>query len=273
MSPPARRARSAAGSAYAAGVSAFARVRCSLRTTLIWGPLVGSLGCQSAETKACLGGYESAQALVLKVDAKSAASVGESLKSVESALTACRSANRHDEVDQLVKARNQLSAQLSALERRARRKRVQEPTAEELARLQREGDPSCPRGQAYRVKGAAKEIRCTGPLLAEMTLAQAKDHFEELGYRVTSPSASALAVERGAERYDLSFVAPDSPARCIVIVPPPGLPWQEALARAAGANPGRLKNPGSVKTARGSLDYTVDETKVIIRLGECSSAS
>jgi hypothetical protein len=228
----------------------------------------GGSGCDSPETKRCLAAYESAQARVLKVDPKSKASVGESLAAVESALAGCRTANRHTEVDQLIKAKNELAAQSELLERRARRKRAKVPTPEELRRLEREGDPSCPRGQAYRVEGS-KDIRCTGPVLVEMTLPQAKAHFEELDYKIRTPAPTTLAVEHGAERYDFTYSRAEGPPSCVVLTPAPGLPWQEAVARATGANPGRLKNPGSLNTTRGPLVFTVDEAKVIIRLGEC----
>lgn len=228
-------------------------------------------GCQDAGTKACLAQYESAQQLVLKVQARERESVSESLRAVESALTACRAANRHGEVDQLTKAQNELSAQLSLLDRRARRKSAK-PSPEELRRLEREGDPTCPRGQAYR-QGGSKEIRCTGPVLVDMTFPQVKAHFEEQDFLVRTPSENTLEVERGAERYRFVY-APgkrEAPATCVVLTPPPGLPWREALARATGERPGRLKNPGSVKTAAGERAYTVDEDKVIVRLGDCST--
>lgn len=104
-----------------------------------------------------------------------------------------------------------------------------------------------------------------------MSLAQAKTHFQNIDYRVSSPSPTTLRAEHGAERYDFTYASEHATTpRCIVIVPAPGLPWQEALARATGANPGRLKNPGTVKTKAGSVAFTVDEEKVIIRLGDCA---
>lgn len=228
-----------------------------------------ALACESAETKRCLAAYEAAQGRVAKVEAKSKPSVSESLDAVEAALTACRTANRQGEVDQLTRARNELSAQVGALDRRARRK-SSKPSPEELARLQKEGDPSCPRGQAYRVKGALQEIRCTGPHLVEMKLEQVRAHFEEQDYRVRAPSSTTLEVERGAERYTFYYGAgPSAPPRCVVLVPAPGLPWAEALARATGANPSRLKNPGTVRVGQGVLPFRVDEQKVIVRVGDC----
>lgn len=237
--------------------------------TLTAGALAG-LGCQSAQGKACLAEYASAQKSVLAVEAKSSESVRTSLKAVEGALESCRSAGRHDEVEQLIQARNELSAQLGLLERRSKRKLRKEPTATEILELEKRGDPSCPRGQAYR-HGTSKEIRCTGPQLLEMGFNDAKRYFEEQDYRVRSTSPTLLEAEHGAESYRLIYAKPNSPgpAACAVLVPAPGVPWEEALARASGANPGRLKNDRTVRVRSDSVPYTVDEKNVIIRIGSC----
>lgn len=235
--------------------------------------LVGAalLGCESAETKACLTSYAAAQEQVTKVDAKSKPSVEASLTGVEAALAACKRAQRHGEVDQLISAKNQLVAQVGALDRRAARKSRKAPSAEELKRLEKEGDPSCPKGQAYRPEGA-KEIRCTGPQLAEMSANVAARYFEELGFRVKRPAPSRVEAEHGAERTTLVYADPpgDTAPRCIQLVPAPDIPWLEALTRATGANPSKLKSTtGKVKLTQGELSYVVDEKHNSIQLGDC----
>jgi hypothetical protein len=205
------------------------------------------------------------------VDPKSKPSVEQSLAAVEAALSTCRSAGRHGEVDQLVNVKTPLVAQVGALERRAARARRVEPTADELVRLQIEGDRVCPRGQAYRPEGG-KEIRCIGPQVAEMTAAEARRYFENVGQRVKRPTETKLEVEHGAERTTLVYPSIDPGARplCVVVVPAPGIPWLEALARTTGANPARIKAPsGTVRLAQGELAYAVDEQNVVIRIGEC----
>ncbi len=235
--------------------------------------LVGGalLGCESAETKACLTSYAAAQEKVTAVDAKSKPSVEASLGAVEAALATCKQAQRHGEVDQLISAKNQLVAQVGALDRRAKRKARKAPSAEELKRLEKEGDPSCPKGQAYRPEGS-KEIRCIGPQLAEMSAGVAARYFEELGFRVTRPAPSRVEAEHGAERTTLVYAAPpgDSAPRCIELVPAPDIPWLEALTRATGVNPSKLKSTtGKVKLTQGELSYVVDEKNNSIQLGDC----
>lgn len=255
-------------SAYAfdVAVSRFAWTRFHFVT--IVGAVTG-LSCESAQGKACLAGYAAAQTEVLEVDAKSSDSVGTSLQTVETALQACRAAGRHEEVEQLIKARNELSAQLGLLDRRAKRRLRKEPSPAEVAELEKRGDPNCPKGQAYRHKDS-KEIRCTGRQLVELGFNKAKDYFEEQGYRVRSPSPTTLEAEHGAERYQFIYSSPASsdPATCVVLVPAPGVPWEEALARAAGANPRRLKDR-TVRIGSDQVPYTVDDKNVILRIGNC----
>jgi hypothetical protein len=241
--------------------------------SLVLAFLTGSpgLACESARTRACLGAYAGAQEAVKAVEAKSKSSVERSLAAVEGALTTCKGAERHGEVDQLVKVKNELVAQIGALDRRAARAGKKEPTAEELEELAKNGDPECPRGQAYRPEGG-KEIRCVGPQLAEMTATEARRYFENLGYRVQRPTETRLEVEHGAERTTLVYPSIDPGARplCVIAVPAPGIPWLEALTRVTGANPARVKSPsGKVRLSQGELAYAVDEKNTVVRIGEC----
>ena len=118
----------------------------------------------------------------------------------------------------------------------------------------------------------AKEIRCTGPQLAEMSAGVAARYFEELGFRVKRPAASRVEAEHGAERTTLLYADPpgSSAPRCIELVPAPDIPWREALTRATGVNPSKLKTAsGQVKLAQGELPYVVDEKINAVKLGDC----
>ena len=98
---------------------------------------------------------------------------------MKSALAACRAAQRNDEVDNLVKARNELDAQLDALERRAKRKPRRELSPDEMTALEKDGDPTCPKGQSYQLDKKRKEVKCTGPQLVEMPRDDVKRYYEE----------------------------------------------------------------------------------------------
>jgi hypothetical protein len=145
-------------------------------------------------------------------------------------------------------------------------------SAEELARLVEDGDPSCPKGQAYKPKNAEQQIRCTGPKLADMNFAQAHDFYANRGFKVHVKDAQ-LKAEYGSESYTYDFANKDDPkpARCIHVFAPPGISWQESVARLTGALPHRLKEGQPVKTGRGELPltHTSDDTQAIYRLGHC----
>jgi hypothetical protein len=230
------------------------------------------LGCESAAARTCSSEYAASQQKVLKVDAKSKDSVADSLVAVKSALAACRAAQRNDEVDHLVKAKNELEAQLDALDRRSKRRPRRELSPEQMTELEKSGDPSCPKGQSYRLDKKRKEVKCTGPQLVEMPRDDVKRYYEERGYRVNDVPPNDVRIERGAEQYSYSYpsaAASDRP-KCAKLVPPHGMPWKEALARATGKHPEKLEPKGTLELAQGSLPYEVDEKNVVIRIGVCN---
>jgi len=229
-----------------------------------------ALGCESAATRACAQEYASSQQQVLKVDPKSADSLRSSLVAVKSALAACKSAQRNDEVDHLVRARNELGAQLEVLEKRAQRKPRRDLSPDELARLEKEGDPTCPKGQTFHLENK-KEVKCTGVQIVEMPREDVKRYFDERGYRTKDVPPNVVRVERGGEQYTFTYpsaAASDRPS-CAVIVPPQGMPWEEALARATGKQPHKLEPKGTFAALQGELPYEVDQKNVVVRIGAC----
>jgi hypothetical protein len=239
---------------------------------VVTGACLAAIGCESAASRACSNEYAASQQKVLQVDPKSSDSVRSSLDAVNVALAACKAAQRNDAVDNLVKARNDLSAQRDALERRARRKPKRDLSPDEVARLEKEGDPSCPKGQTYHLENK-KAVKCTGAQLVEMPREDVKRYFDERGYRTNDVPPNGVRVERGAEQYRFTYpsgAAADRPS-CVVLVPPHGMPWKEALARATGKHPEKLEATGSIAAQQGELPYTVDEKNVVVRIGSCPS--
>ncbi|MBM4363313.1 MAG: hypothetical protein FJ104_11575 [Deltaproteobacteria bacterium] len=230
-------------------------------------------GC-SAETKHCHEVMTTAQAEVAKVDSKSEESVRASLTAVEGAIAACQAASRGQEVQQLTQAKNQLSGHLTYLEKRAARPAEKARTPEELARVLRDGDPACPRGQAYRPKGADREVRCTGPQPVDMTRDRAARYLEERGFTVRrTDDPPELRAEHGAELlvFRHASSAPDAAPRCVLLYPPPGMSWQEAAARVTGVPPQKLDKATTVRAERGQIPMKVEDTekKVRVDLGDC----
>jgi hypothetical protein len=242
---------------------------------LVLGILLAA-GCRDKATAECQAQLTAAQPIVSKVDGASAANVQAALDAVERALTACRAASRSTEVDQLNGARNELRTQLVALERRAGRKKRSKPSPAEVEEAIKRGDPSCPRGMAYKAEGSEREIRCTGPQPVRMNLAVARDYYKGLGYSVTvADQPTVLKAEYGAELFVFAYAsANDSqPPRCLTLYPAPQMPWQEAVARATGAKLNKIKLGAPVPLPDGEVPLRVDEgsDKLVIYLGNCGS--
>jgi hypothetical protein len=218
----------------------------------------------------------SAQDIVKNVDARDKTSVEKSLVAVDMALTACEQAGRNTERDELARAKNELRAHLDSLDRRANRPPPKTRTPEEIAQLVANGDPDCPKGQAYKDKDSKKEIRCIGALPVDMNWSKAEGYFRHRGFKVTSTDTPpVLKAEYGAELFVFTYAAPkdSNPPKCLVLYPAPDITWEEATSRATGTPPSRLKKGGTVHTDHGEIPLRVDEgeSKLIVRLGDCDA--
>jgi hypothetical protein len=226
------------------------------------------------EANSCHERMSSAQSIVARVDGKSATSVQASLAAVEEAYAVCEKAKLGAEREQLLKAKNELSAQLELLERRANRKKRVAPSADELARLAKSGDPTCPKGQAYKPRESPSEIRCTGPQIVEMKAEDLKAYYADRRFKVTTREAPAeVRAELGSELYVFSFdELTDGAPRCVVAYSAPGSSWQEVTSRLTGVSPERLKLGAPIKAGARELPLKVEhETdKPTIRLGSCA---
>lgn len=232
------------------------------------------LGCRGPEAKRCVAEFESAQAVVMQVEANELESVEGSVQAVEGAIAACRTADRSSEVAELEKAHKMLATHLERLREHLARPRQEALSPEEIAKRAKEGDPSCPRGQAYVHKASKTNIKCTGPVPVEMTYEQAEKYYTGRGYKLDrQASPRSLTVEFGAEKQIFRYADADPATlpRCIVSYPAPGASWQEATARLTGVAPNRLQANKPVKSAQGNLLVHVDEgeNKLIVSLGEC----
>jgi hypothetical protein len=236
-------------------------------------PSVVLLAACNREASLCHERMTQAQAIVAKVDGKSTESVRSSLQAVTDAHAACDQAKLGTEREQLLKARNELTAQLDLLEARASRKKVAAPSADELARLIKQGDPSCPKGQAYKPKNSQSEVRCTGPQIADMGAEGLKAYFGDRKFKLKTQEAPAeVQAELGSEKYVFAFdKLTDTAPRCVTVFAAPGHSWQEVVSRLTGTPPDRLKLGAPAKSGRGELPFSVEhpDDKPTIRLGRC----
>jgi hypothetical protein len=236
--------------------------------------VLGATACDR-DASQCHERMASAQGIVAQVDGKSVTSVKASLRAVEEAHAACEKAKLGPEREQLLKAKNELLGQLDLLELRARRKKQVLPSPEELARLAKSGDPSCPKGQAYKPRGSANEVRCTGPQLVEMGAEDLKAYYGDRRFKINSQETPAeVRAELGSEKYVFRFdKLGDAAPRCVTAFAAPGLSWQEVTSRLTGVPPERLKLDATVKVGARELQLEVEHVtdKPTIRLGDCAT--
>ena len=239
-------------------------------------PICLTTACKTEEKKRCRAAYARAQETVKSVSARSADDLSKADTELASALADCEKAGLDDESNQLLVARKQVSEQLAKVWKKAARAKPEKQTPEQIARLEKEGDPGCPKGQAYKHRGSGKQIRCTGPLPIDMGWSRAEQYFKGRDYSVRpSDAETTLKLEHGSELLIFEYAAKgDSrPPKCLTIYPPPGMSWQEAVARTTGAPPHRLKKDGTVTTSSGKLDLRIDESeqKLVVYIGKCGA--
>lgn len=229
-------------------------------------------GCNRQEAALCQDSFNSAQATVNQIDSSSIDSVQQSLKAMDGAIAACEAAGKSGEVEELGKARQKISAHYEWLKSRPPKRR--ERSAEELARLVKQGDPDCPKGMAYKQRESGKEVRCVGPVPVNMPWDKARAYYERRDFRVRPGKRPAtLEMEYGAELLVFEYADERSaqPPKCLLVYPPPGMSWQEATARVTGARVDRIEAGKSLKAGKRELMLqVVDEpNKVLVKLGQC----
>ena len=234
-----------------------------------------TFACRSEKAKTCIAEYDRAQVIVRGVESTSVDSLEQSLAAIDSAVAQCKLAGRGHEVDELGKARNQIGAHLELVRKKAANKKPLQSPAE-IAQLEKQGDPKCPKGQFYKHRISGKDIRCIGPQMVDMSWDQAETYFRSRGYKVTTrPSPPEVRAEYGAELFIFSFrKEKDSSApSCLTIHPPPEGSWQEAAARATGVQPSRLEQDEPVRVADRELALKIEQSpgKQLVRLGACGA--
>ena len=236
---------------------------------------LASLAAACQDERRCREELTNAQGVVNGIDSKSPDSLKSAIAALEPAIATCEKAKLGAERGKLLEAKNQISAHLDLLERKAARKKGPALSAADLERVQKDGDPSCPKGQAYRHAGVDKEIKCTGPQLIDMGMDAVKAYFGVRNYKLTvTDGPPRVRAEFGAELFVFTFDKPgdSAGAKCLELYPAPGIPWREAVGRAVGGRMEKLKNGGTVSAKRGELPLAVEDTekKQLARIGDCA---
>lgn len=231
----------------------------------------GVAACQPAEVKECRDRYLVTHAQVAAVDPQDLTSVESALSAVDGNLEVCQRAGLAEESKQLGTAKRKLESHQSYLNSRGSQREL---TPEQLDALEKNGDPECPKGQAYQYKKSGKKIRCTGSQILSMNEAEAKAYFGHRGFKLNSTD-KGLKAELGSESYTFEYAASGrgDAAECVVIFSQPGIAWQETVARVTGAMPSRLKLGTPVKVGKLDVPYALetDPVQAILRFGTCAA--
>ncbi len=227
--------------------------------------------CTPAEVKECRDRYLVTHAEVAAVDPQDLSSVEAALGSVQGNLAVCERANLAEESKQLSMAKRKLESHQSYLRSRESQKEL---TPQQLDALEKNGDPECPKGQAYQYRKSGKKIRCTGPQILSMNAAEAKAYFGGRGFKIVDTD-KGLKAEMGSESYTFEYGDTASAAECVVIFSQPGIAWQETVARVTGAMPSRLKEGTPVRVGKLEVPYSLvtDPVQAILRFGTCANTA
>lgn len=231
------------------------------------------LGCESEDAKACRDSYMKTHALLAGLEAKESKELGDVqpvLEAVESTIPLCKKANLHKEVAELEKVQRTLQSNANQLRNYMPRKEL---SPEELDKLVKDGDPNCPKGQAYFYRKTGKQVKCIGPQVVSFTRGQAEEYYKNRGFKL-KVEGTTLDAEFGPESYHYEFSGADANAKslCLKVMAMPGMSWEESVSRVTGANPALLKKGATVRAEDGSkwpLTHIDNDKQPAYTLGKC----
>lgn len=238
----------------------------------------GAIGCESKEVKSCHAAMQVSQELLLVMDQGSREAVESTLAAVKSAHRACTQAELRGEVKDTQEAIRNLENLLEMHTARVTKVKPAAPSAEQIQKLAKEGDPNCPRGQAYQEGTPPVMIRCTGAVLVEMGAVAARRSLEADRFKLLSGADDKVVkAEFGSGVIILEYAAADSsdPPLCVRATSKPGVPWQETAMRVTGVPPQTLIIGQPLRVGERTLALSVEgaETQQTVLIGACSPPS
>lgn len=248
-------------------------VQASFPFGLVTMSAVSAVGCESPEAKQCDRMVKVSLASLSAMNPSDSASVEETRAGLEEALTACEKAKRKNEVKDINDALGNVGTHLKRLkEAKARAANPSLRSAEEWAKIEKEGDPACPLGQAYR-RPDKKEpmILCSGPTLLERGWKLAGEHFAAHGFQIMA-KGSELRATKGPQEFVFSFEKPDSEkaAACIKAKVVAGQEWKHVVAALTNVKLSKLEKDKPVEAEGRKVPLKVVEGDVSwVLLGEC----
>ncbi len=137
-----------------------------------------ALSCKSEAEKKCEQLIKSSEVSLLSMNPTDQGSVEQTLGELRATHETCKAA-KSPEVSEIEVSIKNVERHLQRLESGEVKPPPPPPGREQLAALEKNGDPGCPMGQGYMHPILKKQIKCSGPLMVEQTYAQVIEYFKK----------------------------------------------------------------------------------------------
>lgn len=228
-------------------------------------------GCKSQAQKECEQLVKTAEVTLLSMNPTDRASVEGTLAEVKKALSSCE-AVKSKEVSEIKAAVGNVERHLLRLKKGEIKPPPPPPGAQELARMEKEGDPDCPRGQGYQHPVLKKFIRCKGPLMVERTYAEVQSYFAKHRIATATKDGMLRGVQAGVT-YTFTYDAPGSKNApvCLTIESSKDKKVTELIAFATDIEPSKIDPTQPVVVAGTSIPVQVTQGEMqTVVLGDCT---
>ena len=244
----------------------------------MWGLIAAAVivvGCKSEGEKACEQLVKATEVTLLSMNPTNQASVAGTLSELKKTLLACE-AVKSKEVPEIKAAIANVERHLARVEKGEVKAPPPPPGLDDLARLEKDGDPDCPKGQGYQHPVLKKYIRCKGPVMVERSYAEVKAYFAK--HHI--PGAAKDAMLRGEQAgviYTFTFDQAGSTSApvCLRIEAPKDKKANELIAFATNIDPAKIDptQPVSFRQEKIPVDVKQQGTLQVITLGDCSKTT
>ncbi len=234
---------------------------------------LSSLGCKSEGEKKCEKLLNSSEVSLLSMSPTDEESVTSTLESIREALSACE-AVKSPEVPEIKKGLKRVTTHLKRLQA-GEVKAPKPPSQEELVRLEKEGDPECPAGQAYLHPLLGKKVQCRGPRMIEHSYAQVLAYFEKHHIATMVKDAMVRGTQQGVTH---SFLFNNKEGKegpiCLLIEAPSDQKEVELVAFATNIAPSRLDLSKPIEIEGKSVPVSVSREgeALQVQLGDCEAS-
>lgn len=244
----------------------------------VWGLIAAAavvVGCKSEADKACEQLVKSTEVSLLSMNPTNQTSVASTLSDLNRTLAACE-AVKSKQVPEIKTAIANVERHLTRVEKGEIKPPPPSPGVDELARLEKEGDADCPKGQGYQHPVLHKYIKCKGPVMVERSYDEVKSYFAK--HRIAAATKGAMVRgEQAGVTYTFTFdqVGSQAAPTCLVLEAPQERKTNELIAFATNIDPAKVDATQPIPWRNSSIPVDVKQQGAlqIITLGDCNKTS